>query len=172
MSNEGDRISLLDVIDELNKKLAATKAVMDRFPDAVEEIGYKRYPYFKAEESIAFDPDIKFDYSGVWQNLELNPYVMAFYVHNEQQHEARVSGWHYSIVKLSHPGLLTGNYLEQSLCTWGNFEDQMLKDGFTQYHINDIYKHYVLELTKNPNPDIKLVTESLPLKIRQLILFI
>jgi len=163
MQEEWEVEVLKNVIKNLNKKIAATEAVMNRFEDAVEETGYKGYKSYKSQ-SIAFDSELKFKYSGVWQNLSAHPYVEVPFEFNGELHSVEVRSKYFRLVNLSHG--------EPTLCTWANVEADMLELGYTQEHISTICEQYVLELAKPIDTDVVLVKETLPLKIRNLLPFI
>jgi hypothetical protein len=153
----------------LAEKILEAEAILARFPDAIEHY-YHQYPDYRCP-TIAKDPDLQFDYSGFWQNLSVRPYVNMEFIHNGKTSQVRVGGCpsYYSMVRLQFSSL---NPTLIATCCWNNYEEEMYKNGFTEKHVISTYKKYLIELTKNPNPEIKLMIETLPDYIKNLLPYI
>lgn len=157
----------------LNEIIVAAQAALKRFPDVVER-NYYDYPNSQHYYSklVSKDSEVKSEYSGVWYNLNVRFYVEVPYLFNGESLTVKVNNdpSRYKVMKINN-----FEYSVTNTCTgeasWNCCEEDMLKDGFTETHIKNMYKQFIKKFSEADSFDIKLQKDNLPSYIKKLLLF-
>lgn len=144
-----------DEIIPLTKRLGIINKVLERYPDADEVKSHWDNNVFYHSKSVIKDPEVKLKFSGAWYNLSVEPRVILNCVDQE-------------IIVYHSPGYIN---LTGDGC-WVAEEGSLINLGYTKMMIKECYNVFLEKLTKKETRDPPLNIGSLPLCIKEKLVFL
>lgn len=163
-------------LEDYKKRISAADAVRQKFPDAGKFIHVDHeyhVPYFGQfySPSIVHEDDIKLEFWGkTWYSLSVSLYVLVTYEFGTLKVYSTIPN--FSLFK----DRFAIEIKEDPSVRWNNADQDMIKLGFKNSIIKNVYDEFLLKYTENSvttiGKNVKLITEGLPEYITQYLPFV